>query len=533
MNWRAPTPVQRLAVPAILDMADGDGGASLWCEGPTGSGVALYHCGRILTLILSPTRELAAQTASVLQRLASYLPNSKRFDVIHGGVPVEPQVARLAKRRREGTDVDVLVATPGRLVDVLQYGRSGDDPTLAALERRIVDALDEKATGGGDDAPYDKRRKRKGKGRRRGPARTSSLTLNDIQEMDLDRVDDDGRGSLDEMLRSLQYLVVDEADRLLGGAFKSDVDELLSLFPRREETELKTLLFSATFPEQIEERVDRVLSRLAAGVPLRVSTTASMRQRVPESGGDDADGTTFEEEAAMSNRQKKHQAHTTPISNVLPDAAPDIRHRVIRLEERHRTQALRLLLNQQADWDRVLVFVATRYSAEHVARKLRRYDIAAAELHGKLDQAARERRLKAFRAGRTRVLITTDLSARGLDVENLPATHRTGRTGRAGKSGAAVTFVSAASEAHFDLIERKELRGREPIEREVLPEFAPDEDAWQIAATAATMSVPGAAHSERGLEHDKMFGGVKGRRKSKKDRLREKAAAAAAAGKEK
>lgn len=236
------------------------------------------------------------------------------------------------------------------------------------------------------------------------------------------------------------------------------------------------------------------------------------------------------------------------IQNVLPDTAPKIQHRVIRLDERDRTQALRFLLEQNDDddnggWDRVLVFVATRYATEHVTRKLRRYDIPAAELHGKLDQDARERRLRAFRSGKTRVLVSTDLAARGIDVEGLPVvvnydlprgaadfTHRTGRTGRAGKEGLAVTFVSAKSESHFDAIERKELhQQRETIEREVLPQFAPDEGTWEIVSAASTMSVPGSTHSQKGLAHDRMFGGVKSKRKSKKDKIREAAAAKEAA----
>lgn len=441
---------------------------------------------------------------------------------------MEPQVSRLARKRKSSTNIDIVVATPGRLVDVLRHTESNHgDPVEAALERRILDALDEKTNGGG------------------------SLTLNDIQEMDLDREDDDGRATLDEMLHGLEYLVLDEADRLLGGAFKDDMDKLLTLFPSTKatkdkkdaramkekkdgETKLKTLLFSATFPEQIEERVDRVLSRMSVGVPLRVSTSASMVQRVMP---------TDSEEFDTSNRQKKHLASTTPIINVLPDTAPKIQHRVIRLDERDRTQALRSLLeeNEENEWDRVLVFVATRYSTEHVTRKLRRYGIAAAELHGKLDQAARERRLKAFRSGKTRVLISTDLAARGIDVEGLPVvvnydlprsaadfTHRTGRTGRAGKSGVAISFVSAKSEAHFNFIEKKELHEQQAVEQEVLPGFQPNEQKWGIDSAATTMSVPGASHSQKGLVHDRMFGGVKGRKESKKDKLRKAAAKAAA-----
>mmetsp|Transcript_30557 Transcript_30557/g.65468 ORF Transcript_30557/g.65468 Transcript_30557/m.65468 type:complete len:640 (+) Transcript_30557:183-2102(+) len=558
MGWHEPSPVQCLAIPAILEMeASGENSErnSLWCEAPTGSGktgafsLPLLQIllnrkrpgsvmqqeledeskGIVSSLILCPTRELAVQTGNVIERLVSYLPRKHRsaisVEVIHGGVPMEPQVSRLAKRRQSGTNVDILVATPGRLNDVLRH-KDKVDPTISAMERRIMDAFDAKteakANSGG--------KKRKGK---RGGNIAYSLSLADIQEMDLDRVDDDGRATLDQLLLNLDYICFDEADRLLGGAFKEEMDELLSLFPKKSEMHVKTLMVSATFPEQIEERVDRVLSRLSAGSPLRVSTSVAMLQRVPTV--DDEN-----DESALSNRQQKRLAHTTPITTVASDTAPRIQHRAIKLNERDRTQALRHLLETNYEWDRVLVFVATRYASEHVTRKLRRYNIQAAELHGKLDQDARDRRLKSFRSGKTQVLISTDLAARGIDVEGLPVvinydlprsaadfTHRTGRTGRAGKSGTAISFVTAQKESHFNFIERKELNGR-TIEREVLPEFAIDESVWEIQSMASDMSTPGAVHSQKGLAHDRVFGGVKGRRKSKKDRLREAEAAKAA-----
>jgi len=311
------------------------------------------------------------------------------------------------------------------------------------------------------------------------------------------------------------------------------MDELLSLFPPKGEADLKTLLFSATFPEQVEERVDRVLSRVSLGVPLRVSTSAAMMQRVQLEDEDERFGL----DSQLSNRQKKHLARTTPIQSIAKDNAPNIQHRAIRINEKDRTQALRHLLGD-GNWDRVLVFVATRYTAEHVSRKLRRYDINSQELHGKLDQDARERRLKSFSTGKCQVLVSTDLAARGLSIEGLPVvinydlprsaadfTHRTGRTGRAGKSGVSISFITPREESHFSFIEKRVLHG-EKIEREVLPGFTPDESTWEIEAKAETISVPGAVHSEKGLEHDRIFGGVKGRRKSKKDKLREAAAKA-------
>ena len=466
--------------------------------------------GYVSTLILAPTRELAAQTANVIKTLVSHLP--KRFrssisvEIVHGGVPIQPQISALAKRRKTGSNLDFLVATPGRLVDIMKHGE--DDPTMSALETRVLNAFAEKSQTSAN--------KPRGKGKRGRSANASSLTLNDIQEMELDRMDDDGRSSLNELLQKLDFLIFDEADRLLGGAFLEEIEELMTLLPQKSEHNMKVCLFSATFPEETEKRVDAILSKLSTGIPVRMSTTSSMQQRVQL---DDNSG-------ELSHRKEKRLAHTTPISSVAKDFAPNIKHRAIRLDERDRTQVLRRLIEQNSqEWDRILVFVGTRYHSEHVTRKLRRYGIKAAELHGKLDQNARDRRLKSFRNGSTQVLLSTDLSARGIDVEGLPVvinydlprgiaefTHRTGRTGRAGRAGTAVSFITASKEAHFDLIEKKELGGQ-VIEREVLEGFEPDEAEWQIQSKM-----------EQTVDaHDRMFGGVKGRRKSKKDKMREAA----------
>lgn len=164
-----------------------------------------------MALILCPTRELADQTGNVVKRLISLLNRrgSKAqlmADTIYGGKErVEEQVARLARRRREGVDLDVLVATPGRLRDVLRYGEQaadGNDVNLSALERRIMEAFDSKT-----DTKREERRnrkKRKGRGNYRGSPEASSLSLKDIEDMDLDRVDDDGRGAIVEMLENLK-----------------------------------------------------------------------------------------------------------------------------------------------------------------------------------------------------------------------------------------------------------------------------------------------------------------------------------------
>jgi len=530
-DWEIPTPIQCLVIPEILHL-DSTQHDSVWAEAPTGSGktgsfaLPLVQAmlrqkrnrsvrgetlnGRVATLILVPTRELAVQIGSVFENIIDSLPRGRRnVDVlsIYGGVPLEPQIDALAKRRKSGAGLDVLVATPGRLVDVIEgasAAEEGKEPEEAAMERRLLDALD--ATGRVDAA----------------------LSLQQIQDMDLDRTDDDGRGSLSDMLDSVGYLVLDEADRLLGQAFKSEMDYVLQLLPKPDESDerrMKTLLFSATFPEQIQPRVEKVLSRLSGNdnPPLRLSCALA--------GAADDNG------EEMSKTRQKRLAQTTQPASVLEGPASTIDLRTIRVDKRDRTQVLRRLIENNEDWDRILVFVATRYSSEHVSRKLRRAGIKATELHGKLDQDARARRLEQFKRGKTRVLLATDLASRGLDVVGLPAvvnydlprspadfTHRIGRTGRAGNKGAAVTLLTPESECHFDLIERRQFNGKLGVEREVMKGFEPDEEKWRVQSAAAKLSTPGAKHSVQGLAHDQMHGGVKGRRKSKKDKLREAAA---------
>ena len=539
------------------------------------------------------------------------------------------QRARFSERYHSGVDVDILVATPGRLLDILRPRQQNAEMMLSSLERRIINALDGKSmnsnsgVGGGGRGTKKSRtggssRDRnyvtngRGRGGGGGGARitAASLSLNEIREMDLingalddddgdnDRDDGTSTTAIREMLRGLQYLVLDEADKLLGKAFQEEMDEVLSLLSIRTSSttsgsdkiiinnnsinnsrqQLKTMLFSATFPEQIEERVERVLSRLSGGRglgrSLRVSTSSAsggvlVSRGSLSSSSSSSDLSTDAESDGIDNHHLVHPSsdiddddsehpilgttrkhNITPIEMTMPDSGPNIRHRVIRLNEGDRTQALRFLLEQGHgdgdEWGRILVFVATRYAAEHVSRKLRRLGISASELHGKLDQDSREQRLNLFRTGRTRVLLATDLAARGIDIRGIDVvvnydlpksvadyTHRTGRTGRAGNSGIAISFVTGKSESHFDFLEKgisfDNRRGWRKIEREVLPKFAPDEAVWKMESAVSTASVPGAMHSEKGLEHDRTFGGIKGRRKSKKDKLREAAAAAAAA----
>jgi superfamily II DNA/RNA helicase len=569
-DWYVPTPVQQLCIPEILSrFKDSNANGSIWAEAPTGSGktaafalpiiqliiedrksdrekmIEERKSGSITTkfqrhlskqsqrkvdntekdggfvnaLILVPTRELAIQIGGVIEELVEGMPTSGKgkdnvsIAVITGGVPMEPQIQMLTERKRNNENIDILVATPGRLADVLSRSTK-EDTVEKELENRLLMALDTVA------------------GKKDG-----SLSLAQLEEMNINKVlaenDDGGRSAIQDVLQNLRYLVFDEADRLLSPGFKSEMDEVLQLITSAKSSQsnvadgiyrLKTLLFSATFPEQYEPRIEKVLQRLGgrdAPSPIRISCSAG--------------SSTDAEDTMESNTQKKRRAQVTQPQLVVEGPESTIKLRTIRIEEPDRTQALRKILNEN-DWDRVLIFVGTRYASEHVAKKLRRYNISATELHGKLDQDARSRRLNDFKRGKVRVLLATDLASRGLDVAGLPAVinydlprstadfvHRIGRTGRAGNKGEAISFVSPTNVSHFDLIEKRHIKGIVP-KREVLKGFEPKEDEWEIKRAATVISADGVQHSSKGLAHDRMFGGVKGHRKSKKDRAREAAA---------
>ena len=193
--------------------------------------------------------------------------------------------------------------------------------------------------------------------------------------------------------------------------------------------------------------------------------------------------------------------------------------RVIAVDEKRRTELLRHLI-QTEGWRRVLVFVATQYAAQHVAWKLYKAGLFATPFHGGMAQGARTQVLAEFKAGQWDVVVTTDLAARGIDIAQLPVVvnydlprsatdyvHRIGRTGRAGESGLALSFVSADTEAHFQLIERRQ---RLVLPRELVAGFEPVATA-EAPAMRDRAPVPGT-------------GGVKGKRPSKKDKLRAAAA---------
>jgi ATP-dependent RNA helicase RhlE len=266
-------------------------------------------------------------------------------------------------------------------------------------------------------------------------------------------------------LATVRTLVLDEADRLFDLGFAEELARILERLPPQRQN----LLFSATFPPAVDA--------LAATL---------LRDAV------------------------RIDAPSTP------DTEPAIQQRAIRVDTPQRTQLLKHLI-QAHNWTRVLVFVATKHSTEHVSEKLRRVGIKAAAFHGELSQGARTQTLADFKASKLQVIVATDVAARGIDIAQLPAVvnydlprsavdyvHRIGRTGRAGEHGVAVSFVTAASEAHFRLIEK---RHQLDVPREEIAGFEPTEAIAAAAADAGT-------------------GGVKGKRKSKKDKLREAASRA-------
>jgi ATP-dependent RNA helicase RhlE len=234
-------------------------------------------------------------------------------------------------------------------------------------------------------------------------------------------------------LSDVSTLVLDEADRLLDEGFADELTRVLALLPERRQN----LLFSATFPPAVQSLADLLLRN-----PTRIDVATAAAAGVP----------------------------------------PDIQQRSIVVDPERRTQLLRYLIRHHG-WERTLVFVATKYATEHIARKLQRLGFSARALSGDLSQGARTEALADFKAGRDRVLIATDVAARGIDVVDLAAVvnfdlprstadyvHRIGRTGRAGASGVAVSFVTPAMEAHFRLIEK---RNRFRLEREKVRGFEP------------------------------------------------------------
>ncbi|MCL1502947.1 RNA helicase [Xanthomonas nasturtii] len=280
-------------------------------------------------------------------------------------------------------------------------------------------------------------------------------------------------------LSEVATLVLDEADRLLELGFGTELDRILALLPAQRQS----VLVSATFPPTIASLAKRRLRD-----PLRITIEAT------------------------------------------PEQAPAIVQQAIAVDTAQRTALLRHLLQEHA-WPQLLVFVASRHTAEKVAEKLSKTGIEAMPLHGELSQGRRERTLRAFKQAQVQVLVATDLAGRGIDIDALPAvlnydlprstvdyTHRIGRTARAGARGVAISFVTAESAQQWRLIEKRQgLR----VATRVVAGFEP-------TATTETPANARPASEAQGVDAaaPENNGGIKGKRPSKKDKLRAAAASA-------
>ena len=264
-------------------------------------------------------------------------------------------------------------------------------------------------------------------------------------------------------LDNVAHLVLDEVDRLLDLGFTEELNRVLALLPSKRQN----LWFSATFDDTLKPLAASMLRQ-----PARVEIAGS--------------------------------ASTGHLESA-------IHQRAIAIDEKKRTLLLRHLFTQEK-WKQVLVFVATRYASEHVANKLYQAGIYATALHGEMSQGARQTVLQEFKDARWEVLVTTDLAARGIDIAKLPTVvnydlprsatdyiHRMGRTGRAGEKGEVLSFVTAAALAHWNVIQKRQDNA---LTLEVMEGFE------------LTDTPPPAPKLNDGT------GGIKGRRPSKKDKLR-------------
>ena len=264
-------------------------------------------------------------------------------------------------------------------------------------------------------------------------------------------------------LDSVAHLVLDEVDRLLDLGFMEELNRVLALLPSKRQN----LWFSATFDDSLQPLAASMLRQ-----PARVEIASS--------------------------------ASTEHLE-------PAIHQRAIAIDEKKRTLLLRHLFTQEK-LKQVLVFVATRYASEHVANKLYQAGIYATALHGEMSQGARQTVLQEFKDARWEVLVTTDLAARGIDIAKLPTVvnydlprsatdyiHRMGRTGRAGEKGEVLSFVTAAALVHWNVIQKRQSNA---LTLEVMEGFEP------------TDAPPPTPKLNDGT------GGIKGRRPSKKDKLR-------------
>jgi superfamily II DNA/RNA helicase len=368
--------VQAQAIPAVL------AGRDVMAAAQTGTGktagFALPLLQRLATdglplnansvraLVLVPTRELAEQVHESVRRYGEGLP--LRTMVAYGGVSINPQMMRLRK------GVDIMVATPGRLLDL---------------------------------------------------QRQNAVRFNQVQA-----------------------LVLDEADRMLDLGFSRDIDQLLALLPKRRQT----LLFSATFSDPIRALAAKLLhDPVGIDASPRNTTVKAIRQWI------------------------------VPV-------------------DKKRKPELFLHLLKRHDWPQALVFVKTRKGVDQLVELLEAKGWSADSIHGDKPQPARLRALERFKAGEVKILVATDVAARGLDIDELPVVvnvdlpivaedyvHRSGRTGRAGASGEAVSLVCADEVQQLAAIEA--LTGQ-TLERREEPGYAPDHRVPETNAGGQVVKKP-------------------------------------------
>lgn len=361
-GYETPSPIQAKAIPLVLE------GKDVLASAQTGTGKTAGFTLPMLqllsknpeqkhrpirALILTPTRELAAQVHANVREYSEFL--NIRSTVIFGGVNQKPQVATL----RQG--VDILVATPGRLIDLENQG-------LLSLKR-------------------------------------------------------------------VEIFVLDEADRMLDMGFLRDIERVMKLIPDKRQN----LMFSATFSKDIKKLAYSILNN-----PVQVEAT-------PEN-----------------------------------TAVEVIEQKAYRVAKGKKTDLIIKLISD-GNWKQVLVFTRTKHGANKLCKKMISDGITAVAIHGNKSQGARTKALAGFKNGSVRVLVATDIAARGLDIPLLPHVinfelpnisedyvHRIGRTGRAGASGEAISLVSADETTFLRDIEKLiDMK----IEVEILEGFEPDPNA--------------------------------------------------------
>ncbi|MBL3528054.1 MAG: ATP-dependent RNA helicase RhlE [gamma proteobacterium endosymbiont of Lamellibrachia anaximandri] len=359
-GYSEPTPIQRQAIPVILEGRDIMGGAQTGTGKTAGFTLPMLQLlnqhaqGKgqrpVRALVLTPTRELAAQVGESVTTYGRHLP--LKSTVIFGGVKIGPQINML----RHG--VDILVATPGRLLDHVQQ-----------------------------------------------------------KTLDLSKV---------------EILVLDEADRMLDMGFIHDIRKVLALLPNRRQN----LLFSATFSGEIKTLADNLLNS-----PTLIEVA------------------------------RRNTAAETVAQIVYP------------VDKKRKRELLSYLIGSR-NWRQVLVFTRTKHGANRLAQQLEKDGLSAAAIHGNKSQGARTRALAGFKEGNVRVLVATDIAARGLDIDQLPHVvnfelpnvpedyvHRIGRTGRAGNEGEAASLVCVDEHKLLKDIERLLKRS---IPQEMLPGYEPN-----------------------------------------------------------